>query len=358
MNDFKEIDLNQLASKNSENTNYPDLINGKDFLSKEIIAPPPIIEGLLRSKELAVLSGESKSNKSWASLQLGVSVSNGLKFWEMSTNPNRVLLVNTELQEATLNNRIKKINSEIEKCTNIKPKMDDFWIWNLRNIKIGNCFFKELYNRCEDNGIGLVILDPLYPLLGDRDENSNGQMAELLSEVRGYCEAAGAAVWITHHFAKGNSATKKAIDRGSGAGAISRFADSVISLSRHVRDSQFVLESSLRSFGPMSPLVLRWEYPLLSVVNGENVNAIKGGNYQKITWAIIRKYLTDGMTRQALAKKVAECEDVGLSTVRKKISSSIDCGDVIVKEGALYAAPQVLTFSGPGEGPVPDQRVA
>ena len=161
-------------------------------------------------------------------------------------------------------------------------------------------------------------------------------MVELLSKLRRYCEKAGAAALITHHFAKGNSAKKNSIDRGSGAGSIARFADSVLTISRHSKEHHFVLESSLRSFAPMDDIVLKWEFPLLNVIDGEDSKSLQGGRPRKLQGSTIMKYLEEGMTRSEWAKVVEKSEGIGHSTARKRISELIDNGDVEAREGKLY----------------------
>ena len=331
-----DLDIKDVPDQDLETNVYPAIEKGEDFLNKSICSPPIVIDGLLRMGEIAILSGESKSNKSWAALQAGVCIVNGLEFLGLKTNSARVLVVNTELQESTLHNRLQKIISAISSDSRPKPTLDSLFIWNLRNHIIGDAFFDELGRRCEENTIQFVIVDPLYTLLGDRDENSNGQMVELLSKLRRYCEKAGAAALTTHHFAKGNSAKKNSIDRGSGAGSIARFADSVLTISRHSKEHHFVLESSLRSFAPMDDIVLKWEFPLLNVIDGEDSKSLQGGRPRKLQGSTIMKYLEEGMTRSEWAKVVEKSEGIGHSTARKRISELIDNGDVEAREGKLY----------------------
>lgn len=331
-----DLDIKDVPDQDLETNVYPALEQGEEFINKPICSQPVVIEGLLRVGEVAILSGESKSNKSWSALQAGICVANGLDFWGKKTHPTRVLIVNTELQEATLHHRIQKILTAMAADNESQANLDNIFIWNLRNQMLEDNFFETLGRTIEENQIGLVILDPLYTLLGDRDENSNGEMVELLSIFRRYCEKAGAAALITHHFAKGNSAKKNSIDRGSGAGSIARFADSVLTISRHSKEHHFVLESSLRSFAPMDDIVLKWEFPLLNVIDGEDSKSLQGGRPRKLQGSTIMKYLEEGMTRSEWAKVVEKSEGIGHSTARKRISELIDNGDVEAREGKLY----------------------
>ena len=337
-----DLDIRDVPDQDLETNVYPAIEKGEDFLNKSIYSPPIVIDGLLRIGEVAILSGESKSNKSWSALQAGICIANNLKFWGLQTHYSRVLIVNTELQEATLHHRMQKILSAMATDKEGEANLDNVFIWNLRNQTLGNDFFEALGRRCEEYHIGFVILDPLYTLLGDREENSNGQMVELLSQVRRYCEAAGAAALITHHYAKGNSANKNSIDRGSGAGSIARFADSVVTISRHSKEDHFVLESSLRSFPPMDAVVLKWEYPLLKVVDGEDSKSLRGGRPRKLNGSTIIEYLEDGMSRGELAKVVKTSEGIGDSTARRYIKEFIDDGEVEVRDGKLYRTGKIV----------------
>ena|SRR5437899_12785018 len=67
-----------------------------------------------------------------------------------------------------------------------------------------------------------VVLDPVYKLLGDRDENANGDVGNLMNEFEQLASRTDAAVVLAHHFAKGDSTVKEAIDRISGVGAWGR----------------------------------------------------------------------------------------------------------------------------------------
>jgi len=333
-----DLDIKDVPDEDLETNAYPDLEQGEEFINKLICSQSVVIEGLLRVGEVAILSGESKSNKSWSALQAGICVANSLDFWGMKTHLTRVLIVNTELQEETFGNRIKKIISAISFDQKKNANLDNVLIWNLRNQILKNDFFQVLGRTIEENQIGLVILDPLYTLLGDRDENSNGEMVELLSIFRRYCEEAGAAALITHHFAKGNSAMKNSIDRGSGAGSIARFADSVLTISRHTKADYFVLESSLRSFAPLNAIVLKWDFPILKIVDGEDAKALQGGRPRKLQGSSILKHLKDGMIRSEWAKAVEKSGDGAFSTAGKVIKELIEDGYVEDRGGKLYHA--------------------
>ena len=71
--------------------------------------------------------------------------------------------------------------------------------------------------------------------------------------------------WLNiHHSSRGSQSEKSVTDTGSGAGAQSRAADSHVILRQHEEPDCVVLDAALRSFPPIEPVVLRWNFPLWS----------------------------------------------------------------------------------------------
>ena len=66
---------------------------------------------------------------------------------------------------------------------------------------------------------------------------------------------------LVHHASKGNQSEKSVTDVGSGAGSISRAADTHLILRRHQEDGAYVLDVAVRSWPPAAPLCLRWRFP-------------------------------------------------------------------------------------------------
>jgi RecA-family ATPase len=56
---------------------FPTIEDAAEHLSKPIILPDHVIEGLLHRGAKMVFGGASKSNKTWSLLDLGVSVATG-----------------------------------------------------------------------------------------------------------------------------------------------------------------------------------------------------------------------------------------------------------------------------------------
>ena len=80
----------------------------------------------------------------------------------------------------------------------------------------------QIIAKFKDGGYSLIVFDPIYKGLGDRDENKAGDIASLLNEIESLAVETGAAVAFGHHFSKGNQANKDSIDRIGGSGVFAR----------------------------------------------------------------------------------------------------------------------------------------
>ena len=87
--------------------------------------------------------------------------------------------------------------------------------------------------------------------------------------------AAGAAIVIAHHFAKGDSSAKTSIDRMSGAGAWARDPDSLFILSPHEEERCFTVSPTLRNLPVMPEFVLQWDFPLMKPAKDLNPASLR-----------------------------------------------------------------------------------
>jgi predicted transcriptional regulator len=97
----------------------------------------------------------------------------------------------------------------------------------------------------------------------------------LLNSIERVAVETAAAVAYGCHFAKGNSASKEAIDRISGSGVFARDPDSLLVFTRHEEEGAFTVEPILRNFQPTDPFVVRWNYPVFEKADDLNPDDLK-----------------------------------------------------------------------------------
>lgn len=286
---------------------------------------PIIIEGMLAQGDLSLITAGSKSFKSWLALQIALCTANGIPFLNRQTAPTKTLVLNFELKPASINNRLGAI------AHRLKCGRKNLTILNLRNKPITPAFLDYLTRLIKEQGFGLVIIDPLYALYGvvesENVENSNPAMTELLSTIRAACEQAGAAAIIVHHHAKGDSSTKASIDRASGAGALGRFPDFVMSLVRHESPNAYVVEIDFRDFPPCDPFVIRRENSIMVLdqdLDPATKKTAKPAN-TKIVPDDVRRFIpTDkAIPRAELAAKIVAALFVHPDTASRRINDAL-----------------------------------
>ena len=149
----------------------------------EAVTPPPplIIEGILHQGCKMILGGTSKSNKSWCLLDLALSVASGESWWGRRCTKVPVVYINFELHVWAVAQRINALCQARPECKGIGQTLH---VWNLRGHNADITLLRpKLEEQLLKHRFGLIILDPAYKVLGDRDENANGEIASLMNEL-------------------------------------------------------------------------------------------------------------------------------------------------------------------------------
>ncbi|HOH39812.1 MAG TPA: AAA family ATPase [Verrucomicrobiota bacterium] len=251
----------------------PEIEFLREFSASVPAPPPQVIEGILHRGCKMILGGTSKSNKSWCLLDLAISVASGESWWGRRCAKMPVVYINFELHRWSIGLRINALAGARPEC---KGLGDTLALWNLRGRSTDLSLLRpKLEEQLARHQFGLIILDPAYKLLGDRDENANGEIASLMNEFEALAQSSGAAVVVAHHFAKGDSSAKNAIDRMSGAGAWARDPDSILVLTPHEEPDCFTVSTVLRNLPQVDEFVVEWDYPLMRLAPELNPGALR-----------------------------------------------------------------------------------
>ena len=251
----------------------PEIVSLREFAAVPPVPPPQIIHGILHQGCKMILGGTSKSNKSWCLLDLAISVASGQPWWGRRCEKAPVVYMNFELQPWALAERINALAAARPDC---KGLGDTLHLWNLRGHNADLTLLRpKLEEQLGKYNFGLIILDPAYKVLGDRDENANGEIAGLMNEFEAMAQKTGAAIVVAHHFAKGDSTAKSAMDRMSGAGAWARDPDTILVLTPHEEPDCFTVTSILRNLPQLPEFVVSWDFPLMRLAKDLNPDALR-----------------------------------------------------------------------------------
>ncbi len=315
----------------------PPMQTEEEFMQSVPPAPPQIIRGVLHQGGKMILAGTSKSNKSWSLLDLAIAVSSGQEWWGHRTEKSRVAYLNFELAPWAMAERIRAVRAVRPECAGGVERLH---FWHLRGHNADLTLLRpQLETELSRHEFGLIILDPAYKLLGNRDENSNGEIASLMNEFEALAKRTGAAIVIAHHFAKGDSSAKTSIDRMSGAGAWARDPDSLFILSPHEEDRCFTVSPTLRNLPMMPEFVLEWDFPLMrraSDLNPEALRRPQGKNKTCTDREFVETVLADeSIPTKAIRDRAKQLLGMSPRSADRYLARNLACG-AIRQSGGLY----------------------
>lgn len=253
--------LDEQVAKLGNNGSTPGIMSAGELFADPPARPAELIRGVAYAGSKISFSAPSKARKTWLQMHLGFCLAAGIPWYGFEVNQGRVLYVNLELGQWPLYSRLKRLSERLNEG-NVPEAFD---VLQLR----GHCWSAERLRRqivslAKPDVYSLIIIDPLYKVMGDREENAASGMGPVLGELERLSSELGSALLLAHHFTKGNAAGKSTLDRASGSGVYARDGDAILTLTPHEADPDtcFTLEFVLRDFAPVEPVVLRWDYPV------------------------------------------------------------------------------------------------
>lgn len=248
-------------AESTSSSGLPPIISASKLVGENLTIPDALVQGMLHRGSVMVFGGGSKTNKTFCLMDLAVSVASGAKWWNLDTKKGRVLYIDYELQKPFISQRLSAI---VDAKGNTLEILDDIDIWSLRGHAADfSDQAEEMLNVIRERDYSLIVVDPIYKALGNRDENAAGDINSLMNEIDKIAQESGAAVVIGHHFSKGNQAGKESMDRISGSGVFGRAPDAIVILTKHEEENVYTVQSNLRNFKSMDPFCVSWNYPLM-----------------------------------------------------------------------------------------------
>ena len=234
---------------------------------------PELIEGILRQGHKMLLVSSSKAGKTFALIELAVAIAEGRRWLGFRCKQGRVLYLNMELDEASFDDRVKRVYNALELTTKNLSNID---IVHLRGkIEKLEKLVPQINRTIKGRDYAAVILDPTYKL-GIGDENAAEQVTTFCNAIDKIANA-GASVIYAHHHSKGAQGAKASMDRASGSGVFARDADALLDMielripkEREDEAKAEVgekctagrLDATLREFQRIEPVNLFFSYPL------------------------------------------------------------------------------------------------
>ena len=228
---------------------------------------PPIIDGLLRQGETCNIIASPKVGKTMLAIGLSISVALGRPWLGLNTHQGDVLYIDNECQPETFAHRMASIVKEMD----ASAALDHMRLVSLRGCLDDIITLKpKLIEWAKNCNSKVIVLDALYRLLPNgASENDNATISQVYNCLDIIAKDSGASIIAIHHTSKGGQSEKSTTDVGSGAGVISRAADTHLILRQHEQDGQIVVDAVARSWPPMAPFVISRGDSFLWHLDGE-----------------------------------------------------------------------------------------
>lgn len=253
------------------NGNDTDFPKEREFTGRGEPMPmaPALIDGILRCGHKMIIAGASKAGKSFLLLGLALCLCTGTPWLGFSCRKSKVLYINLEIDEASLDNRLYAI-----KETMGLGDIEGLSVLTLRGHAVPMDKLAEIIiRRYESKDYDAIIVDPIYKVITG-DENSASDMAFFTNQFDRITASLGCSVIYCHHHSKGMQGGKKAIDRSSGSGVFARDADAILDLceldiSGEIKNfiadentTAWQVSATLREFAPVKPFNIWFDYPV------------------------------------------------------------------------------------------------
>lgn len=220
--------------------------------AREIPQPEQVISEFADVGDTLGIFGKSKAKKSWAALQLAMSLAMGRSFAGLEIRkPRRTLLLQLEVTKDHFERRTQKVLGAFG------PVEEDL----LGNLRIAHGRGQGLTLESIADLVAVekpecLIIDPLYTLIPE--ENAAEGVKPVIGALARIAET-GVFVAYTHHDKKGKSGDLELVDRGSGSGVIGRAYDAAMFIDPSATDPEAqVLRFITRNYPPIEDLSVRW----------------------------------------------------------------------------------------------------
>lgn len=239
-------------------SNPPKLFTAGVWAQTPLVEPEKLVPGLFDVGDKVLIVGQSKSRKSFFTLQLAMCLAMGRKFLEFeAVEPKKVLLFQFEIKEEMFHARVARMAKKLH--FDPSEPLDNLIICNARGYGNDLAELQEfILQTAKEVKPAMIILDPLYKLI-EGDESKAEDVKKILKYFDFLAEATKAAVGYVHHDKKGISGDQQTIDRGAGSGVLARDADSGIYLSHHASEENvLIVDFVSRNNKPIKEFPIEW----------------------------------------------------------------------------------------------------
>lgn len=188
---------------------------------------PALIEGVLAKGSKMLISAQSKSGKTWLTVNLAFSLATGGEWLVMRCARSNCVYVNLEVGESQFARRCEQVRASMGVPEDAARRIH---VLGGRGLGLSAGELADEIAAAFPDGADVVIVDPLY-VLEEGDENNAADTKLMLASLDRLAETCGSSLVMVHHHAKGTAGQKYTIDRMAGSVVFARYPDAILDLS-------------------------------------------------------------------------------------------------------------------------------
>jgi hypothetical protein len=324
-------------------------INICDLITQNPEMRPVVVEGVLRHGETCNIIASTKVGKSFLGGNLAWCIATGTPWLSRKVKQGKVLIIDNELHPETLADRLYRISVEMQ--IDYREFKDFVDVIPVRGLGLHIHAIENRLEEIEPGSYTLAILDALYRTLPEgTSENDNAAMMAIYNKLDYYANKWDCAIGVVHHASKGSQGDKNLTDVGSGAGSISRAADTHIVIRPHEDSELCVLECVTRSFKSPEPISIRFDWPLWYEANkdpelkrsGRQDNDAHAKADKLDSMAMLEKI--PHMPKSIQQNKLFEQFDFGVGKSGRLIGKLVRAGQVKIRRKTKNGGKRALVF--------------
>ena len=283
----------------------------------KVVRPPTdwLVHGFFPTGSITLIAAREGAMKTWFSLWLASSLSNGYNFIGRSLKSKKVLYVDAEGPVGLLEDRLKHIGIS-----------DNLNIWAWWDEKPPPTSFSDPIWVQAADAHDLIIIDTLKRFMDGADENDSGAMAKLTRELRPLTKKS-CSIILLHHKGKMESEYRGSTELGAGV-------DIVLTMKKIVEGVQAFLEIKSYKHRWVSDFSLK-----LQVIQGEDVPRFEDIT-RKEEQSLAQKQQTRVQQTQGIIESLKKETTPNQSAIIKRI----------IDDGLLESRPAVQRFLENGNG--------
>lgn len=217
----------ELLIRNNPLSLYPESLD--ELLGRKFPPTRWIVEGLIPSEGITIMSAMPGSFKTWMMLDIALAVTQGYKlFGQYDTQTAGVLIVDEESGARMLNERFRQLGA---------PRGLPIAYFSRAGYKVSQDYIDSLISVCLTRNINLIIFDSLVRL-HQGDENTSKDMAELFDLFKQLADN-GLSVLIAHHNRKSMPGSYNPSGDMRGSSDILAAVDCHLAINRQ-KDSEYI----------------------------------------------------------------------------------------------------------------------